>query len=117
SSFGELALPELIAALDVKEEGTGVQRVRTTLLQMQPFLAEPLLHATSSCSEAQARQIELILIQKGDTAPFLVANLSHTQQRVRTFVHALLDKMTPQQIIEPLIDALKNPGEIEVIAG
>jgi HEAT repeat protein len=116
SSFGGIALPELIAALDVQEETASVRRVRAVLLNMQPFCASQLLDALRNCSAAQAQQIEQVFLQKDDTAPFLVSNISHSDQRVRTFVLALLDKMGREQVTPPLLDALKNPGELEVIA-
>jgi HEAT repeat protein len=116
SSFGEIALPELLATLDVQEETASIREVRATLRKMQPFLDKQLLEALSNCSEAQARQIELVFLEKDDTAPFLVSNISHTDQRVRTFVLALLDKMEAEQIIPPLLDALKNSGELDIIA-
>jgi HEAT repeat protein len=116
SSFGALALPELIDALNVQEETASVRTVRATLLNMQPFLDSQLLNALSSCSEAQAQQIELVFLQKDGTAPFLVSNLSHTDQRVRTFVLTLIDKMEREQVTPPLLDALKNPKELDAIA-
>jgi HEAT repeat protein len=116
SSFGKLAIPELIAALDVQEETASVRRVRAALLNMQPFCDSQLLEALRNCSAAQARQIEQVFLQKDDTAPFLVGQLSHGDQRVRTFVLALLNKMEREQVTPPLLDALKNPGELDVIA-
>ena len=93
SRFGELALPELIAALDVQGETASVHGIRNTLLHMQPFLAGQLLAALRDCSAAQTRQIELVFLQKEDIASFLVSHISHPHERVRTFVLALLDKL------------------------
>jgi len=117
SRFGELALAELIAALNVQEKETAsIRAVRAALLNMQPFLASQLLNALSNCSEAQAQQIELVFLQKDGTAPFLVSNISHTDEHIRSFVLALLNKMEREQVTPPLLDALKNPGEFDVIA-
>ncbi|HJT58986.1 MAG TPA: HEAT repeat domain-containing protein [Ktedonobacteraceae bacterium] len=117
SGFGRLALAELLTALDVQQETTGVQRVRKALLTMDPFLSELLLAAVASCSEAQMQHIKIVFLQKGDMAAFLVENLSHPDERVRQFVLDILGKMRREQITPPLLHALKNRSEIDIIAG
>lgn len=118
SGFGELALDELVAALDVEQETVAVRRVRTAILYMQPFLYLPLLNCFQSCSERQGRQIEKVFLERGDqeTARFLVSQLSHSQQKVKLAVQRMLDRMPEDAVVEPLLDALGNPREYDVIS-
>lgn len=118
SSFGRLALDELVAALDVEQETVAVQRVRKALLYMQPFLFAPLLSCFQSCSERQERQIEKVFLERGgqETARFLVGQLSHPQQKVNLAALRILDSMEEDAVVEPLLDALGNPREYDVIS-
>ena len=116
SSLGEIACDDLLARLNVPQETITAVRVREVLVHMKPFLSKRLLAAFATCTEAQAQQLELVFLQKEDMAPFLVEHLLHPGQNTREHIFSILNRMGPEQVIPPLLEALKAPRKQALIA-
>jgi HEAT repeat protein len=119
SSFGEQALGNLIARLDVKIDTVLADRIRSTLLQMQPFPREQLLEAFKFVTDAQAEHLVTVFLAKNaEVASFLVDRLLHSHPRVQQYVRRMVSDMPSNASIPPLIDALNRSGEwLPVLAG
>lgn len=110
SSLGQVALPELIAALDVEEETLATPRVRRALLGMIPFPGEQLIAALAVGSEAQAEQIMAVLLAKGsEAAPVLVTSLVHPDERVQGYARRILTRMEGRIVVPALLEVLHYP--------
>jgi len=117
SLFGEIALDDLIAGLDVEKETVMTRGVRDALLYMRPFPSERLLNTFTECSEAHAQQIMIVFRLKGEeVAPFLVNHLCHHNERIQRYVRQTLHQMEGQHIILPLLDTLNHPTCRPIIA-
>ncbi len=117
SLFGEIALDDLIAGLDVEKETVMTRGVRDALLYMRPFPSERLLNTFTECSEAHAQQIMIVFRLKGEeVAPFLVNHLCHHNERIQRYVRQTLHQMEGQHIIPPLLDTLNHPTCRPIIA-
>jgi HEAT repeat protein len=117
SSLGDVALDELIAALDVQRETATTQRIRRAILGMASFPGEQLLSMLPRSSDAQARQILTIFqLQGADAAHVLVEHLFDEDKRIKSLVHRTLSAMQGQIIVPPLLEALNRPGWSDTIA-
>ncbi|TMD89421.1 MAG: hypothetical protein E6I79_08850, partial [Chloroflexi bacterium] len=117
SSFGVVALDELITALDVQHETTTTPRIRRAILGMASFPGEQLLSMLPRCSDAQARQIlTTFQLQGADAAQVLVEHLFDEDERIKNSVHRTLSAMQGQIIVPPLLEALNRPGWSDAIA-
>src|SRR5712692_3473767 len=117
SSLGDVALDELVAALDVRQETATTPRIRRALLGMVPFPGEQLLNKLAQCSDAQAQQIMMVFrIQGADAAQVLVQHLFDQHERTRRYVHRTLSEMQGQIVVPPLLEVLNRPNWRDVLA-
>jgi HEAT repeat protein len=107
SQLGEIALPDLLAALDTGQETAVKQRIQRAILGMSPFPGEQLVYALEQSSEVQAMQLEDIFVQRGPDAAFvLVKYLLHPDKRVRGHIYQVLEQMPPVSVVPALLDIL-----------
>ena len=112
SSFGEQALDELIARLEAKKDSMLADRIRSTLLQMQPFPHEQLLAAFTSSTDAQAEHlVTVFLVKNSEVVSFLVDRLLDPDPRVQQYVRRIVSDMPSNVTIPPLVEALNRSGE------
>ena len=117
SSLGDVALDELIAALDIQRETATTPRIRRAILGMASFPGERLLSMLPRCSNAQVQQILTIFqLQGADAAHVLVEHLFDEDKRIKSSVHRTLSAMQGQIIVPPLLEALNRPGWSDTIA-
>jgi HEAT repeat protein len=107
SQLGEVALPELLSALDT-DQGTVVkQRIQRAILGISPFPGEQLIYALEQSSEAQAMQLEAIFVQQGADAAFVLTKyLLHPDERVRGYIHQALGRVHDDFVVPALLHAL-----------
>ena len=111
SNLGEMALDNLIVALDVDQETEVTARVRRVILGMVPFPGERLIEMLTLVSEAQALQIMEILLAKGsDAAQMLVTYLAHPDQRVQEYMRHTLTRMEGHVAVPALLEVLHHPA-------
>jgi HEAT repeat protein len=111
SSLGEMALDNLIAALDVDQETEVMARVRRVILGIVPFPGERLIEMLTLVSEAQALQIMEVLLAKGsDAAQMLVTYLAHPDQRVQEYMRHTLTRMEGHVAVPVLLEVLHHPA-------
>jgi HEAT repeat protein len=107
SQLGEIALPELLAALDRDQEEVVKQRIQRAILGMSPFPGEQLLHALEQSSETQAMHLKDVFVRKGENAAFiLVRHILHPDERVREHIHQALEQMQDVSVVPALLEAL-----------
>ncbi|MBV9688231.1 MAG: HEAT repeat domain-containing protein [Ktedonobacteraceae bacterium] len=109
--LGEVALPSLLTALDVRQETVVTQRVRRALVGMQPFPAEQLVQSyLAKGSDAQVQQIMFVLRMQGaDAAHVLVRHLLDKNARVRGYVYETLEGMPGAVVVPALLEVLRQP--------
>lgn len=107
SQLGEVALPDLLVALDADQETAVKQRIQRAIVGMSPFPGEQLVYALEQSSESQAMQLEAIFVQRGSDAAFvLVRYLLHPDARVRGHIQQGLEQMPPVFVVPALLDVL-----------
>ncbi len=115
----ESVLSDLLAALDVEPEQESVvaARVRRAILGMEPFPGEQLIAALQHGTEAQARQLREIFLERGaDAALLLVNHLFHPDLRVRAYVRQTLEALPGQILVPALLEVLNRPTWRQVLA-
>lgn len=109
STLGDIAIDDLLAALDVIQETAVSRGAVIALAGMKPFPYDRLLIAFEHCSDAQAQQImKVLLLKQIDTAPFLVHQLCHPHPRVREYVQKTVDRIDEPVLVPPLLNVLGN---------
>lgn len=117
SALNGIALEGLINALDVQEETPSTPRIRRALLGMVPFPGEDLVRAIKKASNAQVRQIMIVLRMQGtDAAYVLVQHLFDEDQRVRGYVRQTLADMAGALVVPALLEVLNFPTWREGVA-
>lgn len=117
SFLGEVALPELLAALDVQQEMEVTPRIRRTIAGMFPFPGEQLAMLLQESSDAQAHEILTILQTQGaEGAKALVNHLFDDDERARKYVYMALAGMPGPVVVPPLLEVLNQPAWFEVVA-
>lgn len=117
SQLGNVALPSLIAALDVKQESLVTQRVQRALLGISPFPGEQLIRALEESTQVQTEQIMAVFVQQGsDAAQILVKHLLYSNKRVRNAIHQTLEQVPGAIAVPALLEAL-NQLELCEVAG
>ncbi len=119
STLGELACPELLKGLDVREKTPLVGRIERVLLVMQPFPGELLLQTSEHGSTFQLAHIEEIFVARGaDAAQVLATNLFHQRSSARDQVRQALDRMDGRYAVPALLEILNEtiPEQQAVIA-
>ncbi|MDQ6660113.1 MAG: HEAT repeat domain-containing protein, partial [Chloroflexota bacterium] len=116
SVLGDIALDDLIAALNVQEETMVTTRIRRAILGMVPFPAEQLIAALEYSNPAQIEQICTILRMQGaDAAHTLVRHLFHKNTHVQNYIRATLTEMPGAVVVPALLEVLGRPGWLPVI--
>jgi len=116
SQLHEVALPNLVAALNVPQENATVQRVQRALLGMVPFPADALIDMLQYCNDAQVHHIlEVFRRQGAEAAQGLVRNLLHQNERVRTYVQQTLNELPGAIVVPALLEALNQPALLRVV--
>jgi HEAT repeat protein len=111
SYLGEVAVPGLIAALDVEQETITTPSVRRALLGIVPFPGEHLIATLADASEAQAEQIVTVLVLKGsDAAQVLVTHLTHHDEDVQGYVRHTLTHMEGNVVVPALLEVIHQPS-------
>lgn len=112
SQYGEPVLSILLSELKQVQPGGGRRGIMKAISKMQPFPYQALLNALSSSSEAQARYIRALFIdKKKESARFLVKHLCHIDisiQRNVRMVIGELGKSDTNSVIEPFLDQLSE---------
>ncbi|MFL5629058.1 MAG: HEAT repeat domain-containing protein, partial [Ktedonobacteraceae bacterium] len=117
SALGNIALEGLINALDVQEETASTPRIRRALLGMVPFPGEDLVRAIQKASDAQARQIMIVLRMQGaDAAYVLVQHFFDEDRRLRGYVRQTLAEMAGALVVPALLEVLSRPNWREGVA-
>ena len=122
SRLGDIALYDLIAALDTSQETVATQRIRRAILGMQPFPAEQLITALQQSDRAthrtfQAQQILAILEAQGaDAAQVMVNHLFDNDTRLRDYVRRALHEMPAAIVVPALLEALDHEAWREGLA-
>jgi HEAT repeat protein len=117
SQLGNIALEELIVALDVDHDSAVVQRVRRAILGMSPFPGEQLMRALELSTEAQMVQILTVFRMRGrDGAVVLVGYLQHPDEKLRGAIHQTLEQMPGTMVVPALLAALTQPALRTVVA-
>jgi HEAT repeat protein len=112
SQLGEIALPGLIAELDVENETVVIPRVRRAILGISPFAGTMLIDALEHGSQGQSMQIMQVFKARGrDGAQMLVQHLLHQDERVRTLIHETLQQM-PGTITVPALMSVLGRAEL-----
>jgi len=70
SQLGEIALPELLTALDSDQEMVVKQRIQRAILGMSPFPGEQLIPALEQSSEMQVTHLQAIFVGQGSELLF-----------------------------------------------
>ncbi|HZU69743.1 MAG TPA: HEAT repeat domain-containing protein [Ktedonobacteraceae bacterium] len=110
SRLGEVALDQLIEALEVYQDAELIARVQRAILGMAHFPGEQLLNSLARGSDAQAERIIDIFLEKGaEAAQVLVANLFHSNRRVQDCVRLMVGEMSGRIIVPALLDELHRP--------
>src|SRR5262249_29242857 len=110
SSLGEMALDNLIAALDVDQETQVAVRVRRGIIGMVPFPGERLIEMLALVSDSPALPIMEIIFAKGsDAAQILVTYLAHPDQRVQEYLRHTLTRMEGHVAVPALLEVLHHP--------
>ncbi len=110
SQLGDIALEELIVALDVDHESAIVQRVRRAILGMSPFPGEQLMREIELSTEAQSDQILTILRMRGrDGAAILVSHLHHPNEKLQSAIQHTLEQMPGAVVVPCLLATLTQP--------
>jgi HEAT repeat protein len=110
SLLSVMAFDGLIAALDRPKETPVTQRVQRALLGMAPFPADRLIDVLANASNAQARHIVDVMAKQGiDAAAAVVKNLLHPDERVRGFLHQMLEAMPGSFVVPSLLELLTQP--------
>src|SRR5713101_1728698 len=125
SYLEDVALDELIAALDVEppedvvseeqrreieQKSILATRVQRALLGMTHFPGERLLEVAGVGSEAQVKQVMEVFLAKGtEAAQVVVANLFHPDERIQRCVRSIAGEMSGQVIVPALLEALDHP--------
>ncbi|WP_165423791.1 HEAT repeat domain-containing protein [Ktedonosporobacter rubrisoli] len=116
SQLGEIALNDLIEALDVEQETLVVQRVRRAILSMTPFPGEQLIRALATCNDQQMQQVMAIFKQQGmEAAQVLVRQLNHNDERIRNLVYQTLNELPGPIVVPALLEVLNLPSLRRVI--
>jgi HEAT repeat protein len=121
SRLGNIALGELIAALDFEQETVKTRRVRNAICGMRPFPQEQLLDMFKQSDEL-SEQIKQVFKEKADkenadeTVRFLVGQMDHSHLRIRSYVHLTVKEIKPDTTVRPLVAALGNPGWQPILA-
>jgi len=117
SQLGNVALPGLIAALDVQQESLVTRRVQRAILGITPFPGEQLTQALEESTEVQTEQIMAVFVQQGsDAALVLVKHLLYPNERVRNAIHQALEQVPGAIAVPALLDALSQQ-KLREIAG
>jgi HEAT repeat protein len=125
SYLEDVALDELIAALDVEppedvvseeqrreieQKSILATRVQRALLGMPHFPGERLLEVAGVGSDAQVKQVIEVFLAKGtEAAQVVVANLFHPDERIQRCVRSIAGEMSGQVIVPALLEALDHP--------
>ncbi|GAC1621840.1 MAG: hypothetical protein NVS4B11_15220 [Ktedonobacteraceae bacterium] len=116
SQLNEVALPTLVAALNVSQENATVQRVQRALLGMVPFPGDTLIDMLQHCNDAQAHHIMEVFGKQGpDAAQGLVRNLLYRDERVRTYIQQALNDIPGATVVPALLEALTQPALLRVV--
>ncbi len=116
SQLNEVALPSLVAALNVPQENATVQRVQRALLGMIPFPGDVLIDMLHHCNDAQAQHIMAVFRKQGaDAAQGLVRNLLYRDERVRHYIHQMLREIPGAIVVPALLEALNQPALVRVV--
>ncbi|HLI06885.1 MAG TPA: HEAT repeat domain-containing protein [Ktedonobacteraceae bacterium] len=115
--LGEIALPDLLAALDVWQEPKLQERTRRAILCMVPFPGEALMEALGASSDTLAGQIMRIFGTQGpEAAQTLVNHLLDTDSRVNACIHQVLDTMPGPIVVPALLEVLNQPAWVPVVS-
>ncbi len=116
SQLHEVALPNLVAALNVLQENATVQRVQRALLGMTPFPADAIIDMLQYSNDAQVQHILEIFRRQGvEAAQGLVRNLLHQNERVRNYVQQTLNELPGAVVVPALLEALNQPALLRVV--
>lgn len=116
SQLHEVALPNLVAALNVPQENATVQRTQRALLGMAPFPADTLIDMLQYCNDAQTQHILEVFRRQGvDAAQGLVRNLLHQNENVRSHVQQTLNELPGAIVVPALLEALNRPALLRVV--
>ena len=115
SQLGELAVGDLIKALNSPKETTLTRRVRQVLLRMEPFPREQLLATFAHAESAVVQQIMWLFVarqQEAETVRFLVKRLLESSNDSRVFdnVKQTLVEMQPECMLPYLIEVMGQPN-------
>ncbi|MEO6890857.1 MAG: HEAT repeat domain-containing protein [Ktedonobacteraceae bacterium] len=119
SQLGEVALPDLLVALDIDptRESVLTQRARRSVLGMDPFPGELLLDALLQGSDLLAMQIMTIFRERGADAALLLVNyLFHPDLRLRDYVRQAFNDMPGQSVVPALLEVLHQASWRQLIA-
>lgn len=109
SQLGNVALPSLIAALDVKQESLVTQRVQRAILGIAPFPGEQLIRALEESTKVQTEQMMAVFVQQGlDAAVILVRHLLYPNKRIRDAIHRALEQVPGAIAVPALLEALSQ---------
>jgi HEAT repeat protein len=115
SQLGKVALPNLIAALDVKQPSLVTKRVQRALLGITPFPGEQLIRFLEESTQVQMEQIMAVFVQQGsDAAQVLVKHLLYPNKRVRDAIHGALEQVPGAIAVPALLEALSQLELCEV---
>ncbi len=107
SQLGDVALPELLQALDTQQNATLLQRIRRAILGMTPFPGERLIEAWEGSSRQLGEQVMLILTQQGSDAAYaLVQQMLHPDEQVRGYIAQAIERTPGAVIVPPLLESL-----------
>lgn len=115
--LGEVALPDVLAALDAWQEPKLQERTRRAILCMTPFPGETLLSALATGNDELAEQIVRIFSEQGqEGAQVLVHHLLDTDTRVNMYIHQALDAVPGAIVVPALLEALDRPAWQRVVS-
>ena len=95
-----------------------LERLRRSLLCMEPFPAEQLIAALAVGSDALAEQIMLVLREQGaEAAQVLVYHLLDADDRLNGYIHQTLAAMPGPIVVPALLEVLDRPAWQRVVSG
>jgi len=113
SMLGPVALDSLLAALDTPDESFITHRIKRAILGITPFPAEQLVEALGYASDEQAEQIIDIMVRQGiEAAAVAVKYMLHPDERIRGYLHRMLEMMSGSFVVPALLELLNQPVEI-----
>jgi HEAT repeat protein len=116
SQLREIALPDLLQALESEQETVITQRIQRAILGMSPFPGEHLIAALEEGNELLFVNLEKVFVQQGYEAAFLlVKGLVHPKEQIQTYISHTLEQMAPTVVVPALLDALYDVDMLEIV--